>query len=376
MTTHTIHTAALHGIDAEPIRVEVTHLDVPADPLPDASLRESLVRVQTALNNCLQVDVRARDFRVRITPPDGAPVPARVVGTALDLPLAVGVLRALGKLTPAPSDRTVYAGELALDGRVRAIRGALSIADHAGREGTTAVLPVGNAAEASVSHATVAAVVSLRDLLDPTPVTRVPRRDPAQILVDAGPDPVDFADVKVDPAVLDQLRFAAERNRPVLLRGSLGCGATMIARRIPSLLPAMTFPQALNVTRVYSVAGLLAENQALVTRRPFRSPHHTVSDAGLVGGGNVPRPGEASLAHNGVLFLDQVDQFRSYTLDALRGCLAAGESTTYREGRHITYPARPEMLVGFVETGVKLPKAAAKLFEGAVEIDLPKMSWK
>ena len=338
---------ALVGVDAARIEVEV---DVAVGMqvfhivgLPDGAVRESRLRVPAALANA------GAFFPLDRVTVNLAPADLRKDGTAFDLAIAAGVLRATGQVDAQAFDleRWLLVGELGLDGAVRPIRGALSMALLAKQEGLSGILlPRENAAEAAVVlDLEVIAVDHIRDLKKllrgemelrgVTPSIAAPRSHEA-----SGGAAIDFADVAGQESVKRAIEVAAAGHHNMLMVGPPGSGKSMIARRIPTILPPMTFEEALDTTRVYSVTGHAAPHGGLLTERPFRAPHHTISDVGLVGGGSgVPRPGEISLAHRGVLFLDELPEFRKHALEVLRQPLEDGEVTLSRSMMTLTYPA-------------------------------------
>ena len=262
-----------------------------------------------------------------------------------DLPIAVGILAASGQI---PDDRLgaiLFLGELGLEGDLRPVRGALPIALAARAMGCTElILPLSNVAEAAiVSDVTVRGAATLGDVcrhLSGGPTLEVAHSDPVALMREAPSDASDFADVRAQAGAKRALEVAAAGAHNVLMIGPPGSGKTMLARRLPTILPALTLPEALDVTRIHSVAGLLPPGQALVRRRPFRAPHHTVSYAGMIGGGAIPRPGEVSLSHHGVLFLDEVAELPPHVLEVLRQPLEDGWVTISRAAMTLEYPAR------------------------------------
>jgi magnesium chelatase family protein len=265
-------------------------------------------------------------------------------GAGFDLPIAVAILVASGQLPEDGLDGSLLIGELGLEGALRPIRGAISIALAARDAGLKRlILPEANAAEAAVVDLEILPAASLLDvarhLSGESPLEPL-RADPLALLQERIPEGIDFSDVRGQPAAKRALEVAAAGGHNILLLGPPGAGKTMLARRLPTILPSLSLVEALETTRVHSVAGLLPPGRALLTLRPFRAPHHTISDAGLIGGGSTPRPGEVSLAHGGVLFLDELPEFRRNVLEVLRQPLEDGVVTLSRAAVSLTYPAR------------------------------------
>ncbi|HEX4751472.1 MAG TPA: YifB family Mg chelatase-like AAA ATPase [Solirubrobacterales bacterium] len=334
----TARTFTLDGISARPVRVEVdVHRGLPGFAivgLPDTAVREARERVRAALVNC------GFEFPLQRVVVNLAPASLRKAGPGMDLAIAAALLRASDQLEWEGMERVALAGELALDGQVRPINGALAIAEAAREGGAEAiVLPAENGPEAALAGGVeVVPLTSVAELPALAAGERAPSPAPLRLRVGADQGAPDLADLRGQPHLRYALEVAAAGGHSLLMIGPPGAGKSLAASRLPSILPPLGDVEALEVARIASATGRLGAG--LTTGRPFRAPHHTISAAGLIGGGTPPRPGEVTLAHRGVLFLDELCEFRRDVLEALRAPLEAGEVAIARVGGRRRLPCR------------------------------------